>query len=56
MCFRNRVQSIVKVFDNEIIALDGKTLRRSHDNSLGKSAIHMVSALGIAKPCNNEPK
>ena len=44
MCFRNWVQSIVKVFDNEIIALDGKTLRRSHDNSLGKSAIHMVSA------------
>ena len=43
-CFRNWVQSIVRVFDNEIIALDGKTLRRSHDKGVGKSAIHMVSA------------
>lgn len=43
-CFRNWVQSIARVFDDEIIALDGKTLRRSHDKSAGKSAIHMVSA------------
>ncbi len=43
-CFRNWVQSIVRVFDNEIIAIDGKTLRRSHDHGVGKSAIHMVSA------------
>lgn len=27
-----------------VIAVDGKTLRRSHDKSNGKSAIHMVSA------------
>ncbi len=27
-----------------VIALDGKTLRRSFDTSSGKSAIHMVSA------------
>lgn len=44
MCFRNWVQSIASVFDNEIIAIDGKTLRRSHDHGVGKSAIHMVSA------------
>ena len=44
MCFRNWVQSIVSVFDDEVIALDGKTLRRSHDKGIGKSAIHMVSA------------
>ena len=43
-CFRNWVQSIVSVFDNEIIALDGKTLRRSHNKVVGKNAIHMVSA------------
>ncbi|MCP4459416.1 MAG: ISAs1 family transposase, partial [Cytophagales bacterium] len=42
-CFRNWVQSMVRVFDNEIIAIDGKTLRRSHDHGVGKSAIHMVS-------------
>lgn len=28
----------------DMIAVDGKTLRRSHDKSEGKSAIHMVSA------------
>jgi predicted transposase YbfD/YdcC len=27
-----------------VVAIDGKTLRRSHDRRLGKSAIHMVSA------------
>lgn len=27
-----------------VIALDGKTVRHSHDTALGKSAIHMVSA------------
>lgn len=43
-CFRNWIESIVSVFDNEIIAIDGKTIRRSHDNGVGKSAIHMVSA------------
>ena len=51
-CFRNWVQSIVSVFDNEIIALDGKTLRRSYDRGIGKNAIHMVSAWSIAKPFN----
>nr|AFT63975.1 transposase IS4 family protein [gamma proteobacterium D250] len=30
--------------DKEIIAVDGKTLRRSHDRKNGQSAIHMVSA------------
>lgn len=30
--------------ENEIINIDGKTLRRSHDSTSGKSAIHMVSA------------
>ena len=43
-CFRNWIESIVSVFDNEIIAIDGKTIRRSHDKGIGKSAIHMVSA------------
>jgi predicted transposase YbfD/YdcC len=43
-CFRNWIQSVAQAFDKEIIALDGKTLRRSHDRGLGKNAIHMVSA------------
>ncbi len=31
-----------------MIAIDGKTLRRSHDWTLGKNAIHMVSAWASA--------
>jgi hypothetical protein len=27
-----------------VVAVDGKTLRRSHDKTSGKSAIHMVNA------------
>ena len=27
-----------------VIAIDGKTLRRSHDQAMGKKALHMVSA------------
>ena len=29
---------------SDIIAIDGKTLRRSHDNANGKAAVHIVSA------------
>jgi predicted transposase YbfD/YdcC len=29
---------------SEVIAIDGKQLRRSHDRALGKGALHMVSA------------
>ena len=32
----------------QVIAIDGKTLRRSHDKGLGKEAITMVSAWAIA--------
>jgi predicted transposase YbfD/YdcC len=30
-----------------VIALDGKTLRRSHDRAAGKKALHMVSAWAV---------
>ena len=43
-CFCNWTQSLRRSFAREIVALDGKTLRRSHDRAIGKSAIHMVSA------------
>lgn len=42
--FVSWIQAISRITDGEIVALDGKTLRRSHDNSLGKAAIQMVSA------------
>jgi len=38
------VDSIRPLLPETVIAVDGKTLRRSHDKTNGKSAIHMVSA------------
>ena len=32
------------VLDSDLIAIDGKTLRRSHDRDRGKSPLHLVSA------------
>ncbi len=43
-CFMNWVQAIQEVTAGEIIAVDGKKLRRSYDKTLGKKAIYMVSA------------
>jgi len=43
-CFRLWVQSVSEKLDNEIVAIDGKTLRHSYDRSLDKAALHMVSA------------
>ena len=43
-CFVEWVQGIVGTGEGEIIAIDGKTARRSHDRSKGKSPLHMVSA------------
>lgn len=48
-CFLRWVQAIQQVVplqpgQHEVIALDGKAVRRSHDRGAGKSAIHMVSA------------
>ena len=42
--FISWVQAINKAVLGGVLAIDGKRLRRSHDGSLGKSAIHMVSA------------
>ncbi len=42
-CFQ-RWTKAVSNHRSDIIAIDGKTLRRSHDNANGKSAIHIVSA------------
>jgi hypothetical protein len=47
-CFTNWIQSVTQATDGDIIAIDGKTLRRSYDAGDGKSAIHMVSAWSSA--------
>lgn len=43
-CFLNWVQAVMTVTDGQVVAIDGKTVRRSYDRRLGKNAIHMVSA------------
>ena len=47
-CFLGWVQAVATIADTQIVALDGKTLRRSHDRGKGKAAIHMVSAWAAA--------
>jgi predicted transposase YbfD/YdcC len=42
--FREWVQAIEKLTAGQVIAIDGKKLRRSHDQEAGKEAIYMVSA------------
>jgi len=43
-CFLRWIQSIQDKTEGEIVAIDGKTVRRSKDKANGKSAIHVVSA------------
>jgi predicted transposase YbfD/YdcC len=38
------VQEIAIMTKGQLIALDGKTVRRSHDRTNGKATIHLVSA------------
>jgi predicted transposase YbfD/YdcC len=47
-CFRDWVEAIREVIPGEVIALDGKTLRRSHDRGKGLAALHVVSAWATA--------
>lgn len=42
--FINWVKELVELLPGEVIAIDGKTLRGSHERSKGKSALHIVSA------------
>ncbi len=42
--FMSWVSSLATLFPGEVIAIDGKTLRRSYDPQDSKAAIHMVSA------------
>ena len=43
-CFLGWVQALVTHTDGEVVAIDGKTLRRSHDRATGKAALDLVSA------------
>lgn len=43
-CFRCWMQAVFEVSAGEVVPIDGKTLRRSHDASANKAALHLVSA------------
>lgn len=42
--FMRWVEGVFRVSRGQVIAIDGKTVRRSHDRSIGKDAIHLVNA------------
>jgi hypothetical protein len=43
-CFLNWIKSVFNTSKSSVVPIDGKTLRRSHDRSSNKAAIHMVNA------------
>jgi len=47
-CFLNWISAVSELTQGQVIALDGKTLRCSHDKRLGRKAIVMVSAWATA--------
>jgi len=48
-CFLKWVQSVSALTGGQVIAIDGKKLRRSHNRRLGTKALWMVSAWATAK-------
>ena len=47
-CLLSWITSLQEITGGQIVAIDGKTLRRSYDKASNKSAIHMVSAWAAA--------
>lgn len=47
-CFTRWIQAVTEATNRDVIAIDGKTLRRSFNTEDTKSAIHMVSAWSTA--------
>ncbi len=45
--FLGWVRSLAAATGGEVVAVDGKTLRRSHDRAAGKDALHLVSAWAV---------
>ena len=42
-CFMAWTQAVSDLIPGEVVAIDGKTVRRSHDRNAGQRAIHPVS-------------
>lgn len=47
-CFMRWIMAVSEITSGQVIAIDGKVLRRSHDKGIGKAAIDMVSAWATA--------
>lgn len=47
-CFLGWAQAVVGAPGEQVVAIDGKTLRRSHDRRAGTGALHLVSAWATA--------
>jgi hypothetical protein len=47
-CFLNWVKAVQQATEGQVVAIDGKRVRRSFDWGRGKGAIHRVSAWGSA--------
>lgn len=47
-CFLQWIAAVSDITAGQVVAIDGKTVRRSHDTGIGRSAIHMVSAWATA--------
>jgi len=47
-CLLRWITALHEITGGQVIAIDGKTLRRSFDTATGKAAIHMVSAWATA--------
>lgn len=47
-CFRAWVAAVIELHPGQVIAVDGKTLRRTHDRCFGQGPLHLVSAWATA--------
>ncbi len=47
-CFRRWIEGVFQVTEGQVIAIDGKNARRSHQKTIGQDAIHLVSAWASA--------
>jgi predicted transposase YbfD/YdcC len=47
-CFLAWVRATVRATGGQVVAIDGKTLRRSHDRAAGQGPLHLVSAWAAA--------
>jgi predicted transposase YbfD/YdcC len=47
-CFQQWIQAVFEISEGQVVAIDGKTLRRSYDKPSKKAALHMIHAWASA--------